>query len=179
MKMRYFGIAALMSAALLSTSLANANMYSFDFLADNNTYDVSGQFTTANALNTVGGYDILAITGTVTGSGGGSIASLVNNPNQPNPVVNFGFIYDNVAFPTAVPHLNTNGVLFTTTAGDVWNLWGNTPTQYQLYSYTANGGVNVFGTMSLAAVPEPETYAMMMAGLAMMGFIARRRKNGA
>ena len=29
-----------------------------------------------------------------------------------------------------------------------------------------------------AAVPEPETYALFMAGLGLMGFIARRRKNG-
>lgn len=28
----------------------------------------------------------------------------------------------------------------------------------------------------LAAVPEPETYAMMLAGLGLMGFVARRRK---
>ena len=46
---------------------------------------------------------------------------------------------------------------------------------------------NVFGlffTSSFAitditpAVPEPETYAMFMAGLGLMGFMARRRKNG-
>ena len=29
-----------------------------------------------------------------------------------------------------------------------------------------------------APVPEPETYALFMAGLGLMGFIARRRKNG-
>jgi hypothetical protein len=34
--------------------------------------------------------------------------------------------------------------------------------------------------MNAAAIPEPETYAMMLAGLGLMGFIARRRKqNGA
>jgi hypothetical protein len=31
-------------------------------------------------------------------------------------------------------------------------------------------------TAVAAPVPEPETYAMMMAGLGMMGFIARRRR---
>jgi hypothetical protein len=33
-----------------------------------------------------------------------------------------------------------------------------------------------FSTAILAAIPEPENYALMMAGLALLGFIARRRK---
>jgi hypothetical protein len=37
------------------------------------------------------------------------------------------------------------------------------------------GGSYTIAT-SVAAVPEPETYAMMLAGLGLMGFIARRRK---
>jgi hypothetical protein len=32
------------------------------------------------------------------------------------------------------------------------------------------------GNVPVAAVPEPETYAMLMAGLGLMGFMARRRK---
>jgi opacity protein-like surface antigen len=31
---------------------------------------------------------------------------------------------------------------------------------------------------AVAAVPEPETYAMMLAGIAMLGLVARRRKGG-
>ena len=31
------------------------------------------------------------------------------------------------------------------------------------------------GSISVAAVPEPETYAMLLAGMGVMGFIARRR----
>jgi hypothetical protein len=45
-----------------------------------------------------------------------------------------------------------------------------------LGALTFNSSSNVTFT---AAVPEPETYAMMMAGLGMLGFIARRRKQSA
>jgi hypothetical protein len=38
--------------------------------------------------------------------------------------------------------------------------------------------VGLTGTHVIASVPEPETYAMMMAGLGMMGFMVRRRKRG-
>lgn len=34
-----------------------------------------------------------------------------------------------------------------------------------------------FGQSAVTAVPEPETYAMMLGGLGLVGFIARRRKN--
>jgi hypothetical protein len=42
-----------------------------------------------------------------------------------------------------------------------------------------NGESTVLGyELIMGQVPEPETYAMFMAGLGLMGFIARRRKNG-
>jgi choice-of-anchor C domain-containing protein len=44
---------------------------------------------------------------------------------------------------------------------------GNTP---------KNGG-SVLDNVSVTAVPEPETYAMLLAGLGLMAGIARRRKN--
>ena len=45
----------------------------------------------------------------------------------------------------------------------------------------AQGGPETISALHLlggvAAIPEPETYAMMLAGLGLMGFIARRRKH--
>jgi len=34
------------------------------------------------------------------------------------------------------------------------------------------------GTFHVNVVPEPETYAMLLAGLGLMGFVARRRRRG-
>lgn len=34
-------------------------------------------------------------------------------------------------------------------------------------------------TLNIVAIPEPETYAMLLAGLGLLGFIARRRKESA
>jgi len=45
----------------------------------------------------------------------------------------------------------------------------------QAISASYSGG---FNAMPTAAVPEPETYALMLAGLAAIGFVARRRKIG-
>jgi hypothetical protein len=42
----------------------------------------------------------------------------------------------------------------------------------------ANTNASYAGTLNVLAVPEPETYAMMLGGLGLLGFMARRRKQG-
>lgn len=42
---------------------------------------------------------------------------------------------------------------------------------------TAAGGASYGGNVVLTPVPEPETYALMLAGLGVIGFVAARRRN--
>ncbi|MYM26426.1 PEPxxWA-CTERM sorting domain-containing protein [Duganella sp. FT135W] len=56
---------------------------------------------------------------------------------------------------------------------------GYTPSQQfvnnQYGNYTT---FSTIGKSAIAAVPEPETYAMLLAGLGLVGFAARRRRQG-
>lgn len=66
-------------------------------------------------------------------------------------------------FNSGYSHCDNGDVL----TGVVWNLpaaWGTNNDPY--YSET----------FVVRAVPEPETYALMVAGLALVGFVARRRQ---
>ena len=70
-------------------------------------------------------------------------------------------------------------------SGNVWQqytsnvlLTGNTRLTFSAIGKSDSYGGSL-DNVSVTAVPEPETYAMMLAGLALMGTIARRRKNKA
>jgi hypothetical protein len=53
---------------------------------------------------------------------------------------------------------------------------GAAPTLLTFASSTGGSGGAVLDNVSVAAVPEPESYAMLLAGLGLMGFVAKRRK---
>ncbi|MBA5637707.1 FxDxF family PEP-CTERM protein [Duganella sp. LX20W] len=54
---------------------------------------------------------------------------------------------------------------------------GNYTLEVDGYVASANGGSYSGNIAVAAAVPEPETYGMLLAGLGLLGVIARRRKN--
>jgi hypothetical protein len=65
------------------------------------------------------------------------------------------------------------------TVGSYWNFAAASSSDY-FNKVVFTSGENAFETDNhavLAAVPEPETYALMLAGLGLIGFASRRRKN--
>ena len=52
---------------------------------------------------------------------------------------------------------------------------GAGPAQYSFSLYTSNTAQDYVVVTSVSAVPEPETYAMLLSGMCLLGFTARRR----
>lgn len=70
------------------------------------------------------------------------------------------------------------------TASEHWSFaggWNQSPGDYALYIQGGSSAVvggTYAGDFSVLAVPEPETWAMLLAGLGLVGFSARRRAKG-
>jgi len=74
-----------------------------------------------------------------------------------------------------------NGVTGTIINIGKWSFLGidgtsATPLTLTLVGTTSAPSALYSGELSVAAVPEPETYAMFLAGLGALGFVARRRR---
>jgi hypothetical protein len=119
-----------------------------------------------NVLVGINGVTSTASTGFFSASAAGD--NIANN-FQHNGFGNLVFNTDNlIGTSSAFQYGNSNAAFAVTTYA---NADGNSAFSFD--------GANVSYAVAVAAVPEPETYAMMLAGLMLVGGIAARRRNSA
>jgi hypothetical protein len=167
-------IASLATAMLLTVSPANATVYGFTFESLDSKLTSTGEIT-VNAAD-----EVTAVAGQISGLVDETIASVTPNPDFSNPAYSpdGSFIYNNVYYPSGMT-FDIYGMLFATAQnpGGYWNLWGNSAGSYSLWESGSpyNYPIEESGTLSVAAVPELSTWAMMGLGFAGLTFAGRRR----
>lgn len=166
--------------ATLSVTSSDAMHYVFDLQATANFGALFGSpdanirtlvFNTANNVDPVGG-SVQLLTGT-TGVGG-----IWYSPN--------GTVVGGITFDFSEGWWGNTSANASLTSGEraVWGATFSTPTSFSappfaLKVFGIGGSENSFAwyaPSNVTPVPEPETYAMLLAGLGILGFVARRRK---
>jgi len=173
----------LLGAAISS---AKAQSYSFDYVATTGgAYEAHGVFNIGASL-TGGWFSITSITGSVTTPGSPpdlTITGMLPGSILPPSTIlstSGAWIYDNALSLSGSPDISATGGPAFTTAGREWNIWNNNNGTYSMWGspvpFASVYDVQTTGTLTVTAVPEPEIYAMLAAGLGLMGFVARRRR---
>ena len=168
-------IASMTAATVATVSAAQATVYYFTF--DSPSESIVGQLTVDASDN-----EVTNLTGTLSGAVNDTINGFLTNPSFPSTVSlpDNVFIYDNVFYPGQASLVDVYGVVFTTAGnpGGYWNLWSGAPGNYSLDESNAAGDYPIAidgGRLDPTPVPEPSTWAMMLMGLAGVGFVAYRR----
>jgi hypothetical protein len=162
---------------MFDITVANAlTIQSFDVnLASNLTKDIFIYYKTGTWV----GFDTNASAWTLLGSAsvtsaGNDIPTAVDTPDLALAAGNYAlFVTTDGSTPGAI--LYTNGTTSFSDANLTIFSGGGTAVPFvdgAIDDRIWNGNIHY----SLSAVPEPETYAMMLAGLGLLGFAARRRK---
>lgn len=121
--------------------------------------------------------DTFSNSGGVTGVTGWATGGKTSLGNQNA----YATIFVNLADPTAAltPAQNNKLAYADCTTGSLMGMMGTCMTGWLTAAGATGGtmrGVDQITQTITAAVPEPESYAMLMAGLGLVGFIARRRQ---
>ena len=154
--------ALLLAAALALPTSANAVVvWDWSWIGT----DIGSGTLTTNDLSS-GSYLITAMTGTWNTE----VITLLPAGTE----VDSGSPIDNLLFDLP-QQLSNNGLGFTTFRENV-NLYVSKEYEYVAFSDSTFEYRNGAFTATIAPIPEPETYALMLAGLALVGAAARRRR---
>ena len=174
MKLKFVAVAAL-AAGLLAAGGANATTTNLGAAAVGIPLSFGG-FSAPGPFN-----DIFRFTLPANGGSGYSVTNFTSLPGQFNTILATLSLFSN---PDGSLFNGDDTLLATsvTPGGSSLALaWTASPTGSY---YLAVGGISngeqggiYTGAISVTVVPEPETYAMMLAGLGALGFLARRRRN--
>lgn len=162
-------VGSLLWAQAASAATWNWSYFGTDVSASG-TFTTTGDAATAEAILNISGQ-----------RNGVNITALV--PLSASYDVRGNFFYDNL-FTTSNHFFTEGGLLFDTgdatqKLSDLANVYSHNGQLYDLTwaSHRVGDGFGTPVSFTVTAVPEPETYAMMMAGLGLVGFVSRRRRN--
>jgi hypothetical protein len=170
---------AIVTTLILSTSV-NASLYNFSQIGYTGGGVINGSF---DAIDTDLNGQISSFSGEVTGFsmtflGDSIVGSFTHTFSDLSGLVydiGSGFIGDETSPDTeglASNWFGFSGFIYVSDMGPTGGFGG------RVIDIATGATSSSQELITVTAVPEPETYAMFMAGLGLLGFIVRRRKNG-
>jgi hypothetical protein len=176
-------------ASLAMQPAAKATTFDFSFSGAN----VSGGGTFDATLESSGVYLVANATGTITDHDGANPGTFTINGVEPTPTFSStNLLYipaganSNQGYNNTSSFLDFGGLSLHTAAGPLFNLFAFNDSYWLLSSADNPGGYaplaspanEAISTFTVAAVPEPSTWAMMILGFFGVGFLAYRRSSG-
>ena len=164
----------IMLAAMLAGSVFGGNAYAEDFTVPLTQSVNNPSRFTAFFGNVPDGLSGSSFTDVFTFT-----PELGTNGRVSSGVINIALGADNELTPFTA---SLNGMMFTASATEAGvytlrNAWLTPgPLVLTISGVIGADGGSYAGNINLLAVPEPETYGMMLGGLALLGYMTRRRK---